>query len=431
MKNKNPATMRTAFIRVSHENILTEKTECVLSTEEKALLVGFNDEPEPEPEQVKPETGEPVIVYYTFDDILTTLKTWAETKHITYYAVAHDRDVNEKGEPVKLHYHIVIQFRDSTSFNQVKKQFPYGNIQSAGKVRYCVRYLIHADQPLKTEYQWDDIKTNGDLAPYKLASNQMNDINLEKIYEMIAKDEITLNNYPQKIPMSIYAKYKNRIINALELRVRQVTMDPMRTIKVFFLTGPSSMGKTHYAYKLAEKLYPDEKPCYSSALNDPWQNYTGQKVMILDDFRDNGAITYNDILKMLDPNYRTSIHSRFTNKTFLGDVIIITSIVPLDAWYVNKNPEPRLQFLRRLTYVYTFGPRKIDLKEWDERTSEHKPVGQIDNVYSAAYCGTEKVNGQHDSLRSLLTKIGFDVHESYNSNTLKLETETTEENKHA
>ena len=75
--------------------------------------------------------------------------------------------------------------------------------------------------------------------------------------------------------------------------------------------------------------------CVSSSSNDPFQDYMGQKAIILDDLRDkafingNGTDNFEDLLKILDNNTNSSDKSRFNNKVFNGEVIVITSSVPL------------------------------------------------------------------------------------------------------
>lgn len=58
----------------------------------------------------------------------------------------------------------------------------------------------------------------------------------------------------------------------------------------------------------------------------------GQKAIILDDLRDK-SFEFEDLLKILDNNTSSSVRSRFSNKVFNGEMIVITSSVPLVYWY--------------------------------------------------------------------------------------------------
>ena len=101
-------------------------------------------------------------------------------------------------------------------------------------------------------------------------------------------------------------------------------------MEVMFICGKGGTGKTYYAKKLLTSMEKDF--CVSSSSNDPFQDYLGQKGMILDDLRDK-AFELDDLLKILDNNTVSSVKSRFANKVFNGDIIIITTSVPLRYWY--------------------------------------------------------------------------------------------------
>ena len=118
------------------------------------------------------------------------------------------------------------------------------------------------------------------------------------------------------------------------------------------LLGAPGAGKTYYAKKLCETLKYDF--CVSSSSNDPCQDYMGQNALILDDLRDKTFEHFEDLLKFLDNNTASSVRSRFANKVFNGKLIIITSTVPLENWYIEKygTMDDRSQLFRRIgTYV--------------------------------------------------------------------------------
>lgn len=56
-----------------------------------------------------------------------------------------------------------------------------------------------------------------------------------------------------------------------------------RTLEVVFICGKGGTGKTYYAKKMLKSLGYDF--CVSSSSNDPFQDYSGQRAMILDDLR--------------------------------------------------------------------------------------------------------------------------------------------------
>lgn len=53
-------------------------------------------------------------------------------------------------------------------------------------------------------------------------------------------------------------------------------------------------------------------------------------------FKDGKGDGFEDLLKILDNNTASSVKSRFNNKVFNGEVIVITSSVPLKYWFKDR-----------------------------------------------------------------------------------------------
>jgi hypothetical protein len=130
------------------------------------------------------------------------------------------------------------------------------------------------------------------------------------------------------------------------LQCQLLTLNSDRQLQVIFVTGKGGTGKTYYAKKILDDNNFDY--CVSSSSNDPFQDYMGQRAIILDDLRDK-SFEFEDLLKVLDNDTASSVKSRFTNKVFNGDIIIITSSVPLVYWY--KHGSTRVDF-DELTQLY-------------------------------------------------------------------------------
>jgi adenosyl cobinamide kinase/adenosyl cobinamide phosphate guanylyltransferase len=165
-------------------------------------------------------------------------------------------------------------------------------------------------------------------------------------------------------------------------------------MKVWFVTGESQSGKTTWAKEYCKQ---HNKDFYvSSSDNDPLQDYKGQKVLILDDARDS-TFSFNNLLKLLDNHTSSSVKSRYNNKVFNGDTIIITSVIPINKWYKNNLERPveeeRLkQLYRRITGFIKL--TKSDMVAWeglDHDTGE--PVGEpvkVENYISLMYIDDDR-----------------------------------------
>lgn len=290
------------------------------------------------------------VVIYSAEQIKDVLDEWAWTAGIQYWFIDHvpdDEDIND-------HFHIVIKFKSPSKFSVIKNKFPFGKIERTKSLKGSIQYLVHLNSPEKLQYSWDQVITNcPDLSPYKVLSASQMGVHLDRVIEKIKNGEITQVNYQKTIPISIYAKYKSAITNAFQYKTDEIVLsDVSRPIQVIYMYGRSGLGKTRLAKDYCKGLYPDEEPCISSSGNDPLQDYKGQKALILDDFRDS-SFKYSDLLKLIDPYTRSSSKSRYVNKHFIGDLIVITTTQRIDYLYKNVSIVDNLYELRRrITYYH-------------------------------------------------------------------------------
>lgn len=319
------------------------------------------------------DTKEGVIVYNK-NDINIVLKSWSESANITYWFIEHSADE----EVSKTHYHIVIKFKSPMPFDAIKSKFPYGNIESARNVKATIQYLIHYNDKSKVQYIWEDIETNClDMTPYKIQSNSQQEITIQNIIERIDNGEIKEYNQFTIIPIELWSKHKGRIENALTYYRERVCMDKNRTINVIFLSGDTGTGKTSFAKRYCEgsgKSY-----CVTSSSNDPMQDYKGEDVLIMDDLRDEDY-KFTDLLKILDNHTNSTVKSRYHNKAFIGDTIIITSYKPLNDWYFNVPSESKHQLYRRIKCMYKFTEDRINAFQYNEQSCRYESVGSTVNI---------------------------------------------------
>lgn len=87
-----------------------------------------------------------------FDVILSRLNKSFPEARVCY--AKHDHDVKDDGTPVKTHFEILFKFPRSKSINVVaeKLEVPVSWIEWKRDWILSVRYLIHADQPEKFQY---------------------------------------------------------------------------------------------------------------------------------------------------------------------------------------------------------------------------------------------------------------------------------------
>ena len=329
-KNKN---YRNTFIRITKEN--------VAKVDNAELGVKQGD-----------------TVVFEKSQILETLEEWAHRKKdMKYYLIEHDADEDN------VHFHIVIEFGKTSQsrFSTLKKQFPYGSIERCKYgVKNCVRYLVHADQPEKYPYSWDEIETNAPakLESYKIPGRYAMDLKLKLITDKIISGEIREYEIPKLVEPEVYVRYAQKIKNALDYRQRKVLLDTKRSVSVIVLQGKPGVGKSTMARAFAQSK--GKSICFSSSSNDCVQDYAGEDILVLDDF-DHKAFKIEDFMKLTDPHNNTSIKSRYRNKLFIGDTILIATNIPITSWYLRENQRHRSALFRRITSVLDFGELSSEL----------------------------------------------------------------------
>lgn len=317
--------MRNAFIRITHHNVVNEESK-------------YHD--------YKPNE----VVDYSFEQICHILKNWSETKQFTYYAIKHEADIDVNQE----HYHIVITFNSPTKWDQIKKKFPLGDIERCKHgVPACVKYLVHLNDPDKTQYSWDSIIHND---PYGLDRfKNKNGLNtLDALLIKIGNGQIREYEITKYVDPIFYVKNRKKIESALDYFMHSQARKIDRNIKVFVFQGDARVGKTDMA-KAYSYLKGYDAPCISGGSNDPWQFYQGNEVMILDDMRDN-AFRLSDLLKIIDPYNNTPVPRRYSNSYFIGDYIIITTNKPIWDFYSGPDvaDESRKALFARINRIIDF-----------------------------------------------------------------------------
>lgn len=294
------------------------------------------------------------IVTYSEEDIEKKLQEWSSrNKSLKYFFIKHDEYENN------VHYHIILNFENSVcKFSTIKNMFPFGDIEPCKfGVKKCVEYLTHRNAPEKFQHSWDKIKTNAPdkLELYKIPGKTTVNIKLQKYINDIVSGKLQEFEVG-KIEPDIYIRFEKRIKSAFEYRQKILKADHTRDVQVIVLQGPPRCGKSLFCKVWAEKR--NKSICFSSASNDPWQDYGGQDVFVYDDF-DYHSIRVADFTKALDVHNNTSIRARYKNPIFLGDTIFICTNIPIIEWFKEDEEELRQPVFDRISSVLDFQDYKL------------------------------------------------------------------------
>lgn len=301
-------------------------------------------------------------------DLQATLMKYRSIKQWAY--IVHDKD------DTRAHYHIYLNFGSApvqTSLVASWFQIPENFINKVkGRKTDMLLYLTHGNDSQKNKYQYSpkEVVANFDFETEITNASIIGDFKNFSYAEMLQY----ANTLPIKEKITVLGQLEK--LYKLECYCQSIKTD--RDIQVMFVTGKPGAGKTYYAKKLLESLNYDY--CISSDSNDIFQDYKGQRAIILDDLRDSD-IKFSALLKALDNNTQSSVSSRFLNKVFVGKMIVITSSVPLQFWYRElryNNREDLVQLYRRITsYVVV---TETEVRLYEGLTEQGSPLG-IPTVY--------------------------------------------------
>lgn len=325
-----------------------------------------------------------------------TIKQWAY--------ILHDED------DTRPHYHIYLYFGVGVDSADVAKWFQlgytldgidYSGEQFINKVHGrrtdILMYLTHENESQKYKhiYPRDKVVANFDFVTEIEASKILGDF----VHYSYAQQLLYINTLPVSEKPAAFSKLEK----LWKLHCQVLTLNTDRQLQVVFITGKGGTGKTYYAKKLLSSLNYDF--CISSSSNDPFQDYMGQKAIILDDLRDK-SFALEDLLKILDNNTSSSVKSRFSNKVFNGEMIIVTSSVPLQYWYrdyLSNRFDNRLQLFRRVSCYVQMTDKEITVYQDGVKEDGH-PAG-IGEVYKNEVFGLKQEKRAKLDYRSLFENI--------------------------
>ena len=121
-------------------------------------------------------------------------------------------------------------------------------------------------------------------------------------------------------------------------------MSKFRELQVYYIYGNAGTGKTSSVYE----KYGFENIYSVDDYKHPFDEYNGEDVLLLDEYRSNFEITY--FLKLLD-RYPLKLRARYGNKVACYTKVYIISNVPLNEQYPNLDETTRQALDRRIQKI--------------------------------------------------------------------------------
>ena len=345
------------------------------------------------------------LPFRTREELEERIKTKLDPKK---YAISevHDKDMDEDGNPVKEHIHVMLCFQNARSLKNVASILgdkPQYLEKWDERANNGFAYLVHATSGAKVKAQYSPANVLANF-PYaeelkkqtlevlKKKSRQKIDVLLDAYYN----EEMTLDELEQELTGAQYGRYKKQIDNItskiLERHAdiwRQDMLKNNRRVKVIWIYGAAGTGKTSLARSIAKQ---DGRAYYvSGSSRDVFQSYNGEHILILDELRSN-VIPYHDLLRILDPfgnQERIMAPARYSDKSLACDLIIITTpFNPVDFYdeiFDDINTVDSLeQLVRRITITLYVNSDSISAVRYCQERRHYYavPDAECDNPYS-------------------------------------------------
>ena len=253
----------------------------------------------------------------------------------------HDKDLDN------IHCHIILQNKSQITFETLKNLMPYGDIeQQRGSNEDCYNYLFHKDEKSKEtekiEYDETCIKTNIENIQewLKIKQGQRTDLIDFKnaVLSGATYDELLEAHLPVIARHDKFYQDLKRHKQELEF------MSKFRELQVYYIYGNAGTGKTSSVYE----KYGFENIYSVDDYKHPFDEYNGEDVLLLDEYRSNFEITY--FLKLLD-RYPLKLRARYGNKVACYTKVYIISNVPLNEQYPNLDETTRQALDRRIQKI--------------------------------------------------------------------------------
>lgn len=224
-----------------------------------------------------------------------------------------------------------------------------------GSAQQAAKYCKKAESRIEGPWEYGEISYN--------AQGTRTDI--EGLYDL-AKSNLTLEEIADKMP-SEYMRYYKAVDHCRAIKAK--TSPGLRKhLKVSLYWGEPGTGKTRRAYDEDPELYSIPISQKGSVWFD---NYTGQKTLLLDDF--SGQMPLDQLNRILDI-YPIQVPVKGSHVFLHCDRIIVTSNINFKDWYNYENRMGKFRCLERRFHEIIQFTEPIEFPPSDDDSLEDFPV---------------------------------------------------------
>lgn len=356
----------------------------------------------------------------TVDEIYNHVEQNLKPKR--FACILHDKDLKDDNKtPAEAHIHMMLQFENARSVNQVAKDIGDNPRQLEiwkGNVENGFSYLIHATDNARHKHQYscDEVKANFDYpATIARITKKVTKISAiskahktNGILDLVATGEMTISEAKNQLAGSDYAKIADKLKKAHELYLERSAdalhkqmIDNNEMVDVHWFYGDAETGKSFLAELLAKET---GLPYYkTTTTTDPFQFYQAEQIIILDELRPE-MIPYSELLALLNPfsKGKVSVSSRYFNKALSCKTIYITTPYNPVSFYMGyhlNRSDKGEQLFRRLSSVLNFDMDWIYKMEYQPHCYMYSEVDKKTNNYSKKNQSPYTLNNIFDRIK--------------------------------
>lgn len=260
---------------------------------------------------------------------------------ITYFAWNEER-----GETGNLHIHLYIELKDGKTFSAMRKLLPGAHLEKRKKTPDQARgYLLKPkekqDTIVRPIQEWGDFSK---LSATKAKSASTDEPPKETLNQKLKRYVDTYNSveevenvdlwFAKQFKTVLTERFLKKKEEALFVRIGQTIVGSqgqkvdMMNRRIYYLFGDSRVGKT-FGVKMK---YGSANVYTPSTFDHLWDDYRGQAVLNLDEFRSD--MPFRELL-VLFQGYRehNKLSARYENNTNLADTIILSTNLRIEDQY--------------------------------------------------------------------------------------------------
>lgn len=369
-----------------------------------------------------------------FQNIFDRIRTLVEKDEFVEFAIiVHDKDVSYGTKLVEPHVHGYIDFPKLIDLTKIASALGLERERietpkSSGGRRYtrinALAYLIHAKDKDKYQYPVSDVETF-DTLDYETFINQnkddfekysatrkreKSDESLDLVLAKIYSGELTYSDIMKDDNLAfLFANNQQKFRESFNFYGEREAFSRLLSLQrgeyqltVLYIQGKPGIGKSTLARDIAFETQRRlnhqgfKGDIYSAASKNPFDNYHGEEILLLDDLRED-SLSSSDWLKLFDPLNSAQMSARYQNKLVVPRLVIVSAYLSPKTFFGKIETEDLNQYLRRINFS-------------SEITLKH---GMEDRFYSLSEIRENKAVGYYQRSDGSSILLNFDFEDLF------------------